>query len=187
MLRAIVVLLLLAVSFVAYNAYQARITRPPATVLTSPEAAASFDRKVSTAVASPASSAKKPVHLVLTESEITSKIQQSMSTGGSGGLRDVQVKLGSGTAIVNGTADVGGLSVPVEATTRLGAARGLLTVDITSVKAQNMDLPAPLLTQLTDQVKQSTRLKDLQSIDVGVDVVSVVVEPGQIQIDGQTR
>jgi hypothetical protein len=60
-------------------------------------------------------------------------------------------------------------------------------VDVTSIKAQNVNLPAAIISQLMAQVKQTTGLNGFESIDVGIDVTSVRIAPGQLQIDGLTR
>jgi hypothetical protein len=189
MLRVILLLVLVVAGVVAYNAYQPMAADAPfkSVVVTSPTAAASFDQKVNPVMTSVASGAKKQVHLVLTESEITSKLQQRAPSGEVGGLQNIQVKLGTDVATVYGTASIGGVAVPLEAVARLSASQGKLSVDVTSIKAQNVNLPAAIISQLMAQVKQTTGLNGFESIDVGIDVTSVRIAPGQLQIDGLTR
>jgi hypothetical protein len=160
---------------------------PTSTISPSPQAAIPSAQKASAAPTTGSTQGKKPVHLVLTEAQITAKLQQAIDSQGAGKLRDLSVKLGDGIATISGTTDLSGFSVPVEIAVRLGAANGRLTVDVVSVKAQNVNLPPPLVDQLTQQVKRASGETDLQNIDVGIDVTSVKVVPGQVDIDGQTR
>lgn len=202
MLRVILLIVLVAVGVVAYNTYQGTNSAPGAAAqqtaqATPTQGTASLAQKPNPTVApvskpsptvTPSSTgAGKPVHMVLTESQITSKIQQMAGSGQAGSLQNVQVKLGDGLATIDGTTSVAGMSVPVEATAQLGASNGLLSVNVTSIKAGSVDLPAPIQDQLLQQAKQSTGLKNLQKIDVGMYVTSVQVQPGQVVIDGQTR
>ena len=198
MLKVFLLALLLGVAVVAYHAYQggnsapansAVVGTPPASpgAGTAAQATATPYQKLAATVGASSTSGRKPVHMVLTESEITAKVQEMVSSGKAGNLQNVQVKLGSGVATITGTTSFGGMSVPVEATAQLGASHGLLSVDVTSIKAENVSLPAPVRDELIQQVKQATGLSDLQNIDVGIDVTSVQVQPGQVVIDGQTR
>ena len=208
MLKVILLIVLLAIGVVAYNTYEGKNSASDAgtqqTALPTPtQGTGSLAQKPNPSVApsskpsstvAPLSStgastsgAGKPVHMVLTESQITSKIEQEAGSGQAGGLQSVQVKLGNGLATIDGTTTVAGITVPIEATAQLGASDGLLSVNVTSIKAGNVDLPAPVEDQLLQQVKQTTGLKDLQKIDVGMYVTSVQVQPGQVVIDGQTR
>ncbi len=192
MFRVILLIVLVAVGVVAYNDFQTTGSGPGVaaqqTVVPAPNAVtASPTVKPSPTAVTSSNSAGKPVHMVLTESQITSKVQQMVGSGQAGNLQNVQVKLGDGVATIDGTTSVAGMSVPVEATAKLGASDGLLNVDVMSIKAGNVDLPAPVQDQLIQQVKQSTGLKDLQKIDVGMYVTSVQVQPGQVVLDGHTK
>jgi len=156
------------------------------TMAASRDAAQSFDQKIA-AVSSAAAIGRKSVHLVLTEQEVTSKIQDSMASAGITTLRNVVVKLGAGTATISATASLNGIDVPLDGDLRLTADSGLLSVDVTSLKAGGVNLPSALQRQVVEQAKQAAGLNDLHSIDVGIDVQKVQVTPGQLQIDGETR
>ncbi len=197
MLKVILAIIVLAVGVVAYNAYQGTDSAPAAsappaalptpTLQTPTQSTPSVGQKPSPTAVPSSVAGTKPVHMVLTESEITSKVQQMVGSGKAGDLQNVRVKLGDGLATIDGTTSIAGMSVPVEATAELGASDGLLSVDVTSIKAGNVDLPAPVRDQLIQQVKQSAGLSNLQKIDVGMYVTSVQVQPGQVVIDGMTR
>lgn len=184
-LGALLLLIALAGGVLAYQVLGAAPQKAP--VAPSPDAAASFDQKADAVRDVIATGGKKPVQMVLTEQELSSKLQETVGSSRAGEVREVVVKLGEGVVTVSAVTNLGGRDLPVEAQGRLGVSGGLLSVDLTSVKAGNLDLPAPLRSQLIEQVKQAAGLDNLQKIDLGIDVRSVRVANGQLQIEGQTR
>ncbi len=197
MFRFLVTVILLALAVATFaiiqgltsripSAAPGRTVAPTSAPLTR-EAAQSFDQKVGAVATASAQGSKQPVHLMLSEQEVASKIQQSLASREVDDLQDVSVRLADGQATLSGTANLHGISAPVEAGIRLGASRGLLTVEIVSLKAAGIGLPDALQRQLTDQVREATGLNDLQNIDLGIDVQRVQVANGRLLIDGQTQ
>ena len=196
---ALLVILAVAAGVLLYRTVMPATSRQtaapsPVPAATSPTAAAesrdavrSFDQKIDSVSEAISGGGKKKVSLTLTEQEVTAKIRESLAPAGSGALRDVAVRLGDGKATVYATASLNGMDLPLEGDLRLTANGGRLNVEVTSLKAGSMGLPESLQTQILEQVKRSAGLTDLGSIDVGFDVQKVLIVPGQIQLEGETR
>ena len=177
---------------VVYQMMQAPVKVLPSgqaspTAAASPQDAASFDRKVEAVRTQVAAGGAQPVHLALSEQELTAKVQASLGNSGSQALRDVSVSLGDGVVTLHGTASFNGMAVPIEATASVAANNGYLAIDLTSVSAAGFGVPSGLERQLTDQISQGSGLSDLQKIDLGIDVQQVQISGGQLVIDGRTR
>lgn len=192
------VLLLAIAGFVGYQLFFAVPSKPmeiaaraAAASTPAPTAAAQFDAKVATAVAKAKTlGPRQPVRIVLTEAELSAKAAQaSSSTPGSETVRDVAVKIREGSMLLTGRASVAGREMPVEAEVKLSAVEGKLSVDITSVKAGGLPIPVPgpIKDVLLQQIGRAMGDDSLQAIDLGIDVKSVWLTNGQLEIEGLTR
>ena len=160
---------------------------PAATAVNPQQAASSFDQKVGAFEKTASGGGKKPVELLLTQQEITSKMQQLLAARGGGDFKDVAVQLQDGGMLITGNASVAGMNIPVQAGAQLTASGGMLGVNVTSVKTGNLEVPQAVRDQLMQAIQRAVGLNDIQKIDVGIDVQSVQVTTGQVRIAGTTR
>ncbi len=191
-------LALAAAAFVGYQVFLAApgtspavVSAPAATSVPAPTAAAQFDAKVATAAAqAKTAGSKKTVRLVLTEAELSAKATQAASSvPGAGAVQGVAVKIRDDSMVLTGRTVLAGMEVPLEAEVKLGAVDGKLAVDVTSIKAGNLPIPVsgPLRDTLVEQVRRAIGGDDLQGIDLGIDVKSVHLADGHLEIEGETR
>ncbi|GEM_PF-6173695 len=168
----------------------AAVARPGATVVPAPTAAAQFDEKVTTAVAKAKSAGpKQPIQLVLTEAELSARAAQAASSSDVEGVRNVAVRITEGSMVVMGRTQLAGRDVPVEAEVKLSAANNRLSVEVASLKAGGLTVPlsGPLRDALEGQVRDAIGGDLQQGVDLGIDVKSVRLSNGQLEIEGQTR
>ncbi len=151
--------------------------------------AASFDQKVGSFQAQVRSGSKQEVTMELTQDEVNAKVAQALSTasGGDMPVKEVAVKVEQDAAVVTGVASLGGQEVPIEAQVKVGANGGLLDVNVTSLKAAGLPVPDPVKDQLIQRAEAAMGGKDLNGLDVGIDLKSVKLSDGKIVVDGQTR
>jgi hypothetical protein len=186
----LILLIALGAGVMVYLVLSAPAPTSPAVatpVPASKEAATSFDRKVDTFQKTATAGGKQRVELTLTQQEVSSRIQQALTSREGSEIKDVAVRLKNGGVTLTGVTSLAGMEVPVQADAELLASGGMLGVNITSIKAGGMDLPQPVRDQLTQKAQQAVGLKDLQKIDVGIDVETVQATPDQVRLTGQTR
>ncbi len=190
----ILLALLVGGAFLGYQTLSApKPTVQPTTVTQTPtqtaKNAASFDQKVGSLETQVKSGSKQPVSLELTQEEVNAKVAQELSSipGDDKPIKNVDVKLQQDSAVVTGVASLGGQEVPIEAQVKVGTSGGLLNVDVTSLKAAGLPVPDPVKEQLVQQAETAMGGKDLNALDVGIDLNSVKLSDGKVLIDGQTR
>ncbi|MHB0869809.1 MAG: hypothetical protein ACYC5J_10190 [Chloroflexota bacterium] len=151
--------------------------------------AASFDQKISSLQAQAKSGSKQPVTVELTQDELTAKVAQALSAGSGGEqpIKDVAVRIEQGNAVLTGVASLGGQAVPIEAQVKVGVDGALLDVDVTSLKAAGLPVPDPAKQQILQQAESAMGGRDLNRLDVGIDLKQVRLVDGKVVVDGQTR
>ncbi len=191
-MRVLAVLILLAILaggilFGYKTLFDPKPVAQPMTASQTEKNAASFDQKVDSL--RPKNGSKQPISVELTQEEVTAKVTQALSAapGGEKPIKNVAVTVQQDTAVVSGTASLGGQEIPVEAQVKVGADGGLLDVDVTSLKAAGLPVPEPMKEQIMEKAKAAMGGKDLNGLDVGIDLKRVKLVDGKILIDGQTR
>jgi hypothetical protein len=158
-------------------------------VITSTQAAKSFDEKVKSLQAA-ADEAKKsgkatPVEVTFSEEELTSKVNET-SASITGGLAatDTQIHLSGGNIVATSKVNVQGIDLNLGVVAKPVVENGQTKVIIQEIQTGALPIPDALKQQLQTQVGQAV---DPRSLGLPFDVSQVKIVDGKIVIAGTAK
>ena len=124
---------------------------------------------------------RQPVHLQLTNADLTQLISLH---GPTGEVQDMQVYLGSGRVIARGRVSYQGKSLNLQAAIALGASGGQLQASISEMWIGSLQAPDALRQQMQEQLSKQIAAQTPQRL--GVYVENISIEPGRATVTGYT-
>ena len=124
---------------------------------------------------------RQPVHLQLTNADLTQLISLH---GPTGEVQDMQVYLGSGRVIARGRVSYQGKSLNLQAAIALSASGGQLQASISEMWIGSLQAPDALRQQMQEQLSKQIAAQTPQRL--GVYVENISIEPGRATVTGYT-
>jgi hypothetical protein len=124
---------------------------------------------------------RQPVHLQLTNADLTQLISLH---GPTGEVQDLQVYLGSGRVIARGRVSYQGKSLNLQAAIALSASGGQLQASISEMWIGSLQAPDALRQQMQEQLSKQIAAQTPQRL--GVYVENISIEPGRATVTGYT-
>ena len=124
---------------------------------------------------------RQPVHLQLTNADLTQLISLH---GPTGEVQDMQVYLGSGRVIARGRVSYQGKSLNLQAAIALSASGGQLQASISEMWIGSLQAPDALRQQMQEQLSKQIAAQTPQRL--GVYVENISFEPGRATVTGYT-
>lgn len=124
---------------------------------------------------------RQPVHLQLTNADLTQLISLH---GPTGEVQDLQVYLGSGRVIARGRVSYQGKSLNLQAAITLSASGGQLQASISEMWIGSLQAPDALRQQMQEQLSKQIAAQTPQRL--GVYVENISIEPGRATVTGYT-
>ena len=124
---------------------------------------------------------RQPVHLQLTNADLTQLISLH---GPTGEVQDMQVYLGSGRVIARGRVSYQGKSLNLQAAIALSASGGQRQASFSEMWVGSLKAPDALRQQMQEQLSKQIAAQTPQRL--GVYVENISIEPGRATVTGYT-